>query len=545
MTAFLSEEVRIVIIYISNDENKEMLNQPAEQYEWELLTEVMDKGSLNSFITDKLQVIDRLQYMVLDRSCITESEQQLSDVIETIHVMWDTKVILLVEELTDDKGEQQRVIYGEKITFLYKYQDNLAGNLEYLLKGEKIPAEEIYDGIWIGVMSANSGAGATHVSIGLTNYINVHGKKVCYVEANESGDLGAMASFYGMDHVEENHYQRDGIDYWHQSIDPEKKFAVLDLGRYSSSKLQLFNQCKIKILITDGKPYRMADALNILHYIGDENTRLWLNFSSQDEYERIRAEYLSNLNHTVGNIGWHKDMFHNKDVLYQEALSEYINVAPGRQKKMSCIVYLNGLKDIWKHSSKESKKNQEELDKQDVILNPDEEPGQEAYSDQEENEVFENEPEQVDNQNTIADDVKSKKRMPVKNNLVLFLIAGILLFTVFSFVPEIKQLASDFPFNNPDTEQTTELVNEDLNINPDIKISVLEVEGADGYEVSYSTDKNFDEKTTVVVEVETADKAVETLTADRTYYVRVRAFKFNEDGTKVYGEYTEVQKIET
>lgn len=88
-------------------------------------------------------------------------------------------------------------------------------------------------------------------------------------------------------------------------------------------------------------------------------------------------------------------------------------------------------------------------------------------------------------------------------------------------------------------------MDDDLNINQDIKISVLEMEGADGYEVSYSTDKDFDKKTTVVVEVETADKAVESLTAGKTYYVRVRAFKFNEDGMKVYGEYTDVQKIET
>lgn len=46
-------------------------------------------------------------------------------------------------------------------------------------------------------------------------------------------------------------------------------------------------------------------------------------------------------------------------------------------------------------------------------------------------------------------------------------------------------------------------------------------------------------------EVETADKAVESLAADKTYYVRVRAYKIKEDGTKVYGEYTDVQKIHT
>lgn len=49
----------------------------------------------------------------------------------------------------------------------------------------------------------------------------------------------------------------------------------------------------------------------------------------------------------------------------------------------------------------------------------------------------------------------------------------------------------------------------------------------------------------MVVEVEVADMEVESLTAGKAYYVWIRAFKFNEDGIKVYGEYTDVQRIET
>lgn len=569
-----------MIIYISDEDNKGMLDRLAEQYEWELLTEVMNRGSLNKFIREKLQVIANLQYLVLDCSCISESDQELSGVIETICVMWDTKVILLKEELTDDKGEQQKVIYGEQVTSLYKYQDNLAGSLEYLLKGEKIPAEEIYEGIWIGVLSANSGAGATHISVGLTNYIKQCGESVCYVEANESGDLGAMASFYGMEQIEENHYQRNSLDYWHQSIDPEKKFAVLDLGKYGGAKLNLFNQCKVKILVTDGKPYRMADALNVLRYINDENTRLWLNFSGLEEYERLCEEYLGNLNNPVGNLGWHKDMFIEQDVLYKEALSRYIKIVPDRQSKIAFILNPGKLKlkgrkkqpfklpeikqeetadypEQTKEQIKEQAEQIEEAVQEDYFIS-DSETDCYDYAEQIPQDSFEDEAEGIPlEQEAVGKteeplpeqeivEVKQGKGIPVKGNLIWFLMIGAGVLGILCCIPEVKDyLASGFPFNNHAAEQTTELVDEDLNINSDIKISVLEVDGADGYEVSYSTDKDFNEKTTVVVEVETADKAVESLTAGKTYYVRVRAFKFNEDGTKVYGEYTEVQEIET
>lgn len=618
MAAFLGKEVRIVIIYISREENRQLLDRLAEQNEWELLAEAVDKVSLNTFISNKLQLIASLQYMVIDRSCISETDKKLNEVVKAVHEMWQTKVILLTEELADEEGRQQKVIYGDQITFLHKYQDNLAGKLEYLLKGEKIPGKEIYEGVWIGVMSVNSGAGATHVSVGLANYIGQHGESVCYVEANESGDLSAMADFYGMEQEGENHYRKGEVDYWHQSIDSDKRFAVLDLGKYSGMKSELFNQCKVKILVTDGKPYRMADAFTVLRYIDDEAAKLWLNFSHPEEYEKVKDMYLDEAGHETGCIGWHKDMFQGEDSLYEEVMKEYIPV-PVRQSKISILlnpVKLKGRKKDFfggtmastgqqnlQEEAEPSGSNQEELvypEKEENVEQTEntglsdegwemedfpaadsnweeqeyqweEENADEPENLEQESEAMmpeypeiqeeEAEPEWEENEDpdewssSVSDEsgqtdqeeepvIRRNKGVPI-SMLVLFLAAGVVALFTMSVVPQIKELASRFHFNNPDTEQTTELVDDDLNINPDIKISVLEVEGADGYEVSYSTDKDFDKKTTVVVEVETADKAVESLTAGKTYYVRVRAFKFNEDGTKVYGEYTEVQKIET
>lgn len=576
-----------MIIYISNEEQKELLDSLAERHEWELLKEVFTGESLSDYITEKLQVIQSLSYMVIDRASIRENDRELDEVIETIQCMYSTQIILLEEELIDGSGEQQKVIYGEHYTSLNKYQDNLERNIGYLLTGEKIPAEFVVDGIWIGIMSSGTGAGCTDFSIGLANFIYRYNQSVCYVEANESGDLAAMAGFYNMEKAEDNHYVKDGIDYWHQSIDQSKRFVVIDLGKFNAVKANLMSQCKIKILIADGKPYRMADLFNVYRHIKDDTTQIFLNLCNKVDYEKLQADYSQSVS-IAGRVSWHNHLFEGEDPLYQHVMRDYIDTdAVGRSRKISFVIPGDKLKALLKNRSKEKviqkdgafepEAYTEPLREEEVASIPEENwitagetvdkefpeklISEETEEDQEEvvsSEWDNNEFDQetlfddsgempMDEVVTTVSEADGRKRQgkPVNANmLLLFLVIAAGFITV--MMSPIKQAVNQFLFNNPNSESAaTELVDEELNINPDIKISVLEVEGADGYEVSYSTDKDFDKKKTVVVEVETADKAVESLTAGKTYYVRVRAFKFKEDGTKVYGEYTEVQKIET
>lgn len=542
-----------MIIYISNEEQKGLLDSLAEQHEWELLREVFAGESLSDYITEKLQVIQSLAYMVLDRTSIKENDRELDEIIETIQCMYSTQVIVLEEKLVDENGEQQKVMYGEHYTSLDKYQDNLERNIEYLLTGEKIPPEFAMDGIWIGVMSSGTGAGCTDFAIGLANFIYRYNKSVCYVEANESGDLAVMSAFYGMDKAEDNHYIKDGMDYWHQSIDQSRKFVVIDLGKYNAVKLSLISKCKIKILIGDGKPYRMADLLNVYRHMKDDTTQVFLNFCNEADYMKLQADY-SRFLPIAGRVSWHGHLFEDQDPLYQHVMRDYTEPDAGN-RKVSFLIPGDKLKGLLKKKPKEKHVGEEEDAEPEVREEPVSLPSADWETDKMEEESFpesvipddmeENREEEGDanDDSTEAPDRNRQEKRKAAYMIWLLLIAA----TAFAAArPAINREVHPFFFNNRDSEQTaTELVDEELNINPDIKISVLEVDGADGYEVSYSTDKDFDKTRTVVVEVETADKAVESLTAGRTYYVRVRAFKFNEDGTKVYGEYTEVQKIET
>ena len=76
-----------------------------------------------------------------------------------------------------------------------------------------------------------------------------------------------------------------------------------------------------------------------------------------------------------------------------------------------------------------------------------------------------------------------------------------------------------------------------------VKLEIKKVSGADGYEISYSTSKKFTKDTTKVVESKKTKKTIKKLTKGKTYYFKVRAYKVNSIGRKIYGKASSVKKV--
>ena len=74
-------------------------------------------------------------------------------------------------------------------------------------------------------------------------------------------------------------------------------------------------------------------------------------------------------------------------------------------------------------------------------------------------------------------------------------------------------------------------------------VKYKKVSGAEGYEITYSTSKKFKKakKTTATKTNTTITK----LSKKKTYYVKVRAYKVDSAGKKVYGTYSKVAKVKT
>ena len=75
-----------------------------------------------------------------------------------------------------------------------------------------------------------------------------------------------------------------------------------------------------------------------------------------------------------------------------------------------------------------------------------------------------------------------------------------------------------------------------------ILLKYKKISGIKGYEISYSTDKKFKKAVTKKSTAKTS-YTVSKLKKGKTYYVRIRAYKVDSTGKKVYGKYSSVKKI--
>ena len=76
-----------------------------------------------------------------------------------------------------------------------------------------------------------------------------------------------------------------------------------------------------------------------------------------------------------------------------------------------------------------------------------------------------------------------------------------------------------------------------------IVVSFKKITGADGYEIAYSANKKFPSSSAKKIVSDSAKKTLGKLKSGKKYYVRVRAYKTDSTGKKVYGVYSEVRSI--
>lgn len=121
-----------MIIYISEENQTNKMKEMAEKHEWDLSIDQLQGAKLSDYISERLQIITNLSYLIIDRTQLVDTEIELNETIETLKYMYDVQVIVLETELSDENGEKKNVIYRSHYIALLSSDEHVWKNIEYI-----------------------------------------------------------------------------------------------------------------------------------------------------------------------------------------------------------------------------------------------------------------------------------------------------------------------------------------------------------------------------------------------------------------------------
>jgi hypothetical protein len=246
-----------------------------------LIKKYVGNYSLKDFLGNSIQRLGHVETIVIDRTCLTDNNEQVIEAIKLFKSFSKIKVVFHMSEqdnnlaheliglgifniITESEGEKLReeikmcLFYG----MTEQYIKNKFG-LRYENEIEKEEKEITFDfkekQITIGIIGSQHRVGTTTIAMQFTTYLKSIGANVSYVEANNSGHLRLIAEHYKMKKIN-NGYRYDDISYegMYSTNQTLFDFIIYDLGVLDSKTIKGFINCKIRVLCAGGKPYELS-----------------------------------------------------------------------------------------------------------------------------------------------------------------------------------------------------------------------------------------------------------------------------------------------
>lgn len=190
---------------------------------------------------------------------------------------------------------------------------------------------------WIAIAGLTPGCGTTALALHLAAYIQQQRQEVSVTERADV--FRQLAEAYGWEETAPDSYQWGGIIYNHNQIDEESPFTIFDLGVMASGSHEVWKQCQVKILVADGKPYRISGLEYQLKELQKYPGEIILAFTFVPEAEKpaLRKKYASE-QVRVWFVPLEPDLFLSSDE-YGELVQGYVEPVPKEQKGKKIIPF--------------------------------------------------------------------------------------------------------------------------------------------------------------------------------------------------------------
>lgn len=317
-----------MIIYFALKKHLKDLDEVAEQAGHSLYPVVVEHDSLQKVLASEMNTFPDFEFMVIDMELYKKEQNTFGAFVQSMKELYPAQILVYGNEDTkEDYAEYDG--YAVMNTANRDMKDKIVQYFQNKLVADTHT--------WIAVAGLTSGAGTTALSMHLAAHIRKQNQEV---SVTERGDVfRCLAMHYGWDELAEDSYQWGGVIYNHNQIDENSPYTVFDLGIADERCYTIWKQCQIKILVVDGKPYRIQGLGARLKQLREFPGEIILAFTFvPDEEKPILKKKYSSDKVRVWFVPVQPDLFITSDS-YQDLVQGYVVPVPEAKKKRKIVPF--------------------------------------------------------------------------------------------------------------------------------------------------------------------------------------------------------------
>ncbi|MNO15952.1 hypothetical protein D3C76_56230 [compost metagenome] len=273
-----------MILYLTENNRVNLLDFLEREHAMSV-KKLIGSFSLLSFIIKDMRHFSHVQYVVLDREAITESDEELIQALLSYQTIYDIRVVIVAEGLPTGSplllklfqigilnvvtATEIKEIRNElRECFSEEGMQRLTSACLPTITDEKSPdifheKNEQYrftcSNLKIAIAGCDRRVGVTTTAMNLVCWINARGGTACYVEANPNNHLAHIVHLFDPEKIGDA-YILDGNDfYMTKELHRDYDVIVLDCGVLGEQRLQDdFTSADLRLLCGSAMPYELA-----------------------------------------------------------------------------------------------------------------------------------------------------------------------------------------------------------------------------------------------------------------------------------------------
>lgn len=295
-----------VILYLGSNGNIGILDFLQDEKNM-IIKKLSGEFYLKKFVIHDMKSLDHYTYVVVDIECLKDDEDDVLEAITAFRTIYNPKLILIAKNI--ENALLSRIVNEAKVYSVITSSEieSIQEDIMRCFDNEEKFQEEIIK----------------HVRrFNLATFLADIGARVSYTEANESGYLSKIASYYGF---KDSSYKY--VDYYYNGNIPLNcSFNIIDIGLLNEKKLKIFNSSDIadvKIICGAARQSEYEPLMNILEAAG-EDLNVVLSSSSEKERNTMK-KLLKNNKNKIYFTDDSAELFDTKDTdIFMQILRERI-----------------------------------------------------------------------------------------------------------------------------------------------------------------------------------------------------------------------------